>query len=237
MTVENHSQWPARPLGLAQYREDAWMSLRVLRNGDDSRNSYLMSTSPVPRSTLSTFLSVSNTLRKGQTWNLIPSLHDSNVYTSGIPVPILPLSTWMGCLLWPFWWIFTTFFFSLSLSPSYLTLFLCLGHSCRMCPSKRPRQAEAPPGLECKGEEAEKQKLWGHCSRHRATTAHGVLRDLSVRGQLEPRAAWCCSPSLLAWLPAHLWSSLPILPITLWANQQPFRKFWSSVVTLTNTAS
>ena len=116
MTVENPSQWPARPLGLAQCREDAWMSLRVLRNGDDSRNSYLMSTSPVPRSTLSTFLSVSNTLRKGQTWNLIPSLHDSNVYTSGIPVPILPLSTWMGCLLWPFWWIFTTFFFFLSLS-------------------------------------------------------------------------------------------------------------------------
>ena len=226
MSVENLSQWPARPLGLARCREDAWMSLRVLWNGDDSRNSYIMSTSPVPSGTLSTFLSVSNTLRKGRLgtwyqacmtpvlykWN--PSPHPTTVYVDGVPTVAFLMNIYH-------------LFFSLSLSTRYLTLFLYLGHSCRMCPSKRPRQAEAPRGLECKGEEAEKQKQWGHCSRHRAATAHGVLRDLSVGGQLEPWAAWCCSPSLLAWLPAHLWSSLPIFPITLWANQQPFRKFWS----------
>lgn len=113
--------------------------------GDGSRNSYLVSTSPVPSSTLSTFLSVSNTVRKGQTWSLIPSLRDSNVYTTGIPVPILPLSTWMGYLLWP-WGVLMNIHhlsFFLSLSTHYLTLFLCLGHSHSMCPSKRPRQAEA----------------------------------------------------------------------------------------------
>lgn len=104
------------------------------------------------------------------------------------------------------------FFFSLSLSPSYLTLFLCLGHSCRMCPSKRPRQAEAPPGLECKGEEAEKQKLWGHCSRHRANSSWssegpqcqgpaGAPGSVMLLPEFVSMAS--CSPLILAPHPSH----------------------------------
>lgn len=77
--------------------------------------------------------------------------------------------------------IYHLFFFFLS--TRYLTLFLCLGHSCSMCLITRgPDKLRHPPGLECKGEEAEEQKQWGQCSRHRAATAHGALRDLSVGG-------------------------------------------------------
>lgn len=108
-----------------------------------------MSTSPVPSSVLSTFLSVSNTGRKGQTWNLMPSLHDSHVYTSGTPAPILPLSMWMGCLLW-LWGLlmniyhlsFFFFVYPLSHSVSMLGTFMQY-----VSYNKRPRQAEAPTRL------------------------------------------------------------------------------------------
>lgn len=39
-----------------------------------------------------------------------------------------------------------------------------------------------PPGLEGKGWEAEEQKQWGQCSRHRAATAHGVLGTSALGG-------------------------------------------------------
>lgn len=65
-----------------------------------------------------------------------------------------------------------------------------------------PAKLRHPPGLECEVKEAEKQKQWGHCSGHRAATAHRVLRDLSVGGALlaPVTSASCCTPSSLAWL-------------------------------------
>ena len=103
-----------------------------------------MSTSPVPSSILSPFLSVSNTGRRGRLgtwyqacmtpmsiqWN--PSSHPTAVYADGVTTVVVRSSDEY----------FPPFFFFLS--TCYPTLFLCLGHSCSMCLSKRPRQAEAP---------------------------------------------------------------------------------------------
>ena len=77
-----------------------------------------------------------------------------------------------------FWWIFTTFFF-FCLPAIPLCFYAWDVHAVYVL-ARGPDKLRHPPGLEGKGEEAEEQKQWGQCSRHRADTAHGALRDLSV---------------------------------------------------------
>lgn len=195
MTVENHSQWPARPLGTSPVQRGCMNELGVLWTGDDSRNS---PNEHGPRAQQHTkhFLSVSNTVRKGAdleldtkpawlqclyNWN--PSSHPTTVYLNGVPTVALRSSDEYS----------PSFFFSFSL-PTISHCFYA-GDIHAVCVLARgPDNLRHPPGLKGKDEEAEKQKQWDHCSGHSSATAHGVLRE-QCRGLLEPWAAWCCPPA------------------------------------------
>ena len=132
-----------------------------------------------------------------------------------------------------FWWIFTTFIFFLS--TCYPTLFLCLGRSCSMCLSKRPRQAEAPArsGRQrwgSRGAETVGAVFQAQSSRH---TAHGALRDLSVGGLAGALGSMMLLPDFVSVastsLTSFLLTSEPHSPPSRNPVSYPtaFWKFWS----------
>lgn len=87
-------------------------------------------------------------------WN--PSSHPTAVYADGVPTVAVRSS---DEYLPPF------FFFCLPAIP--LCFYAWDVHAVYVL-ARGPDKLRHPPGLEGKGEEAEEQKQWGQCSRHRA---------------------------------------------------------------------